>query len=106
MYTAYRRECREGRFKPGSVFVWDALEATIFNLATQPIPGPFARLRYLEASLRKAVRIAEARLIPVIGMPRIGAGNGGLDWVEIRRSLELIANDTAVVLAVYELPKQ
>ncbi len=75
---------------------------TIFNLATQPLPRPSARLEYVDASLRKAIRIAESIAIPVIGMPRIGAGYGGLQWTDVRRILEWAAAETGIILAVYE----
>ena len=104
MYDAYRKECKDGRFRPGDVFVWAAADQTIFNLATQPLPRPPARLEYVEASLRKAVRIAEERRIPLIGMPRIGAGYGGLEWPDVKAIIESIAVETPVVLAVYERP--
>lgn len=103
MYVAYRRECRAGRFQPGGVFIWDAADKTIFNLGTQTRPGPCARLEFIEASLTIAVRTAEERAIPLIAMPRIGAGHGGLDWPEVRKRLEQLAAKTEVVLAVYNL---
>lgn len=104
MYDAYRIECKQGRFKPGDVFVWTSGNKTILNLATQPVPGPSARLDYIEASLRKAIGIAESRGIAVIGMPRIGAGYGGLDWPDVKRVITAIGAATPVVLAVYERP--
>lgn len=104
MYDAYRTECREGRFQPGDVFVWEAADKTIFNLATQPLPRPSARLDYLSASLKKAVGIAASRSIRVIGMPRIGAGYGGLQWADVRSVIEAIAAGTGILLVIYELP--
>jgi O-acetyl-ADP-ribose deacetylase (regulator of RNase III) len=103
MYLAYRQECLAGRFKPGGVFVWEAADKTIFNLATQSRPGPHARLDFIETSLTKAVRIAEELAVHLIAMPRIGAGYGGLDWSQVRKRLEKVAASTEVVLAVYEL---
>lgn len=104
MYIAFHLECKAGRFRLGDVFVWDAADKTIFNLATQPLPRPSARLEYIDSSLRETVKIAEQRSIPVIGMPRIGAGYGGLSWRDVRRTIQAIGEDTGVVLAVYELP--
>jgi O-acetyl-ADP-ribose deacetylase (regulator of RNase III) len=104
MYDAYRIECKEGRFQPGEVFVWNAADKTIFNLATQPVARPSARLEYIETALKKAVGVSVSRGITTIGMPRIGAGYGGLDWGEVRQVLEAIAGKTAVTLAVFERP--
>lgn len=104
MYDAYRAECTAGRFRPGTVLVWDDPPRTIFNLATQPFPGPSARLEFIHDSLNEAVRIAESRSISLIGMPRIGAGYGGLGWTEVKRILDAVGAETEVVLAVYAGP--
>jgi O-acetyl-ADP-ribose deacetylase (regulator of RNase III) len=104
MYDAYRAECKAGRFRPGTVFVWDGPDTTIFNLATQPFPGPSARPDFIHDSLKEAARIAESRSISLMGMPRIGAGYGGLEWAEVKRILDAVGTETEVVLAVYEGP--
>lgn len=104
MYEAYVLECSEGRFKPGGVFVWEQDGKTIFNLATQPYPGPSARLEHIQAAVEHAVRIAQTKSIPLIGMPRIGAGYGGLEWDTVRAVLQSIGQQSDVLLAVYELP--
>ena len=102
MYDAYRGECKAGRFRPGTVFVWNDPDVTIFNLATQPFPGPSARLEFIHDSLEEAVRIAESRAISLIGMPKIGAGHGGLEWTDVKRILDAVGAETDVLLAVYE----
>jgi O-acetyl-ADP-ribose deacetylase (regulator of RNase III) len=53
----------------------------------------------------RAIAIAEARDISVVGMPRIGAGLGGLDWADVKRVIEAIGSQTKTVLAVYERPQ-
>ena len=105
MYEAYRARCKEGRFRPGDVFTWDADGKTIFNLATQRSPRPSARLEYIDDSLRKAITIAEARRIRTVGMPRMGAGLGGLNWSDVKGVIEAIAGDTPIALVVYERPR-
>ena len=35
MYTAYREECQSARLQPGGIFVWQAPDRLIVNLATQ-----------------------------------------------------------------------
>jgi O-acetyl-ADP-ribose deacetylase (regulator of RNase III) len=104
MYDAYRLECKEGRLRPGGVFVWEAPGKTIFNLGTQPLPGPTARTEYIGAAVREAARLASAKSIAVIGMPRIGAGLGGLSWTAVQQQLESIASETEVLFAVYQRP--
>jgi O-acetyl-ADP-ribose deacetylase (regulator of RNase III) len=86
----------------GRVFVWEAADRTVFNLGTQPLPRPTAKLEYIRTAVQEATQIAESRSIPVIGMPRIGSGLGGLQWESVRAVLEEVAEQTDVLLAVYE----
>jgi O-acetyl-ADP-ribose deacetylase (regulator of RNase III) len=54
MYRAYVQECRSGRLQPGGIFVFQAADRLIVNLATQRGVGR--------------------------GSARIAAGLGGLAW--------------------------
>ena len=90
-------------FSRGACSFGDTPGMTIFNLATQPLPRRSARLEYIDSSLRKAIRIAESNAIPAMGMPRIGTGYGGLEWIDVRRILECAAEETGILLAVYDL---
>ncbi len=45
--------------------------------------------------------IAERRGIPAIGLPRIGAGLGGLAWPRVRAVLTPLAAQAAIRLVVF-----
>ena len=104
MYREYRRRCTAGEFRPGDVFVWEAPDLVVYNLATQPVPGPTARLDAIEASVRAALADAEVRELPRLGIPRLGAGLGGLDWSDVAPVLGRVADDSTVELVVVSLP--
>ena len=85
MYDAYREECRSGRLQPGGIFVWQAPDRLIVNLATQRGVGRgAARLEWVRQAARAAAQL------PVAGLAllRIGAGLGGLPWSDVRVVLE------------------
>jgi O-acetyl-ADP-ribose deacetylase (regulator of RNase III) len=48
------------------------------------------------------VRLAEASGIARVGLPRIGAGLGGLDWAVVRALLQSIGETTTGELVVCE----
>lgn len=100
MYAAYRTECADGRFELGMFFAWPTRQVTIYNLATQPRPGPHADLDAVRAALTAAVRDAEAHRIRHIAMPRIGCGLGGLDWDDVSAIIDGVAATTTVELVV------
>jgi O-acetyl-ADP-ribose deacetylase (regulator of RNase III) len=46
--------------------------------------------------------LAVERRIPAIGMPRIGAGLGGLSWDEVRAVIQRLGAPSPVKLVVFE----
>jgi O-acetyl-ADP-ribose deacetylase (regulator of RNase III) len=49
------------------------------------------------------LEIAAVREVEAIGLPRIGAGLGGLEWADVRHTLEAIAKPLALDLVIYDL---
>ena len=102
----YRQMCLEHRFFPGDVFDYvanDGQDTVIYNLATQNRIGPDAKLRYVAWTLAAMLEMAEGDGIKTIGMPRIGCGIGGLEWVEVRMIVELLASESAIEVVVFSL---
>ncbi len=102
MYAAYKARCREGRFGLGDVFLWQQDGVCVFNLGTQKSWRSRAELSAIRSAVAEMLRLAEARGLAEIGLPRIGAGFGGLDWVEVRPLLEELAAESPVRLLVCE----
>ncbi len=104
MYQEYRRRCAEDTFQLGNIFVWQAGGTVIYNLATQPRPGPSATLDAIRLSVSAALSDASHRNLTRLGIPRVGAGLGGLAWAEVRGMLEDGANASSIELVVVTLP--
>ncbi len=102
MYAAYKVRCREGHFGLGDVFLWEQDGVCVFNLGTQKSWRSRAELSAIRSAVAEMLRLAEARGLAEIGLPRIGAGFGGLDWVEVRPLLEELAAESPVRLLVCE----
>jgi O-acetyl-ADP-ribose deacetylase (regulator of RNase III) len=105
MYQEYRRRCRQGSFRLGDIFVWDEQpDLVVYNLATQSVPRPSATLKAIDASVRAALDDAERRGLPRLGVPRIGAGLGGLSWADVAATLRQAGDDSDVELLAVSLP--
>jgi O-acetyl-ADP-ribose deacetylase (regulator of RNase III) len=102
MYAEYKERCADGRFKLGDCFVWTQKDITVFNLGTQKHWRTKAELPAIEKSVRAMVQHAEQARIPRSGLPKIGAGLGGLPWDQVRSVLTAIGNSTSVELVVFE----
>lgn len=103
-YRDYAELCRTGRFMIGGFHAWEGDGIVVYNLATQVRPGRDARLDAIRDAVAAALADAQARGLDRLGLPRIGAGIGGLDWSDVRRVLREVAADSPVELVVVGLP--
>jgi O-acetyl-ADP-ribose deacetylase (regulator of RNase III) len=102
MFEDYAARCKDGRFHLGDVAVWSEDEVTVYSVAIQEHWKKKAQLSALARGLRKAVSLAEHAGVERIGVPRIGAGLGGLDWNRVKSVLEQVGAETKVTLVVFE----
>ena len=102
MYRYYQDICEGGALHPGDVMPWHAPGIVVFNLATQEHWRKNATLEAISRSVQKAMDIAHHEGIRKLGIPRIGAGLGGLDWADVSAVIKPIAHDHPVALMVYE----
>lgn len=99
-YLAYQQQCESLSLRPGMAYGYGESNLVVWNLATQYIPGPDARLRWIAASVAKMLDYEEEM---TIGMPRIGCGIGGLQWPDVRTILKLLGDESSNELVVYSL---
>ena len=105
MHDEYQRLCRDRRVGFGSASAWTAPDGSVvFNLATQDRPGRNADLGAVESSVGVMLREAQERGLGAVGMPRIGAGIGGLEWPDVEAVLERAAQDSPVEVVVVTRP--
>lgn len=102
MYREYKQRCADGTFGLGDVFFWEDGDARVFNLGTQKTWRSGAVMSAIEASVERMLAIAEERGVSRIGLPRVGAGLGGLKWSEVRNAIEAKAAGSKVELVVFE----
>jgi O-acetyl-ADP-ribose deacetylase (regulator of RNase III) len=102
MYTEYKQRCADGKFNLGDVFMWTDGHTIVFNLGTQRTWRTKADSEAVRTALQTMVRLAEDAGIVRVGLPRIGAGLGGLVWDDVRSMLARIGDETTVELVVFE----
>lgn len=102
MFDEYRALCDDGRFRLGDTCVWTDGNETVYCLAIQEHWKAKAKLPALTKSLTKMVELAANAGIDRVGLPRIGAGLGGLDWARVKNIANEVGKETAVTLVVFE----
>ena len=103
MYAEYQEQCREGVLTLGRYHEWTApyKSVTVFNLATQPAPGPYATVGAVREATGRMLSRAQEERVKAVAVPRIGCGLGGLDWErDVRPALEAVAAGSPVRLVV------
>jgi O-acetyl-ADP-ribose deacetylase (regulator of RNase III) len=103
MFEEYAARCADNRFRLGDVFVFSDNDVTVYTLAIQEHWKKKAKLAAFTLALTKMVDLATKAGITQVGLPRIGAGLGGLDWLRVKAILnEIGEKSTAVTLVVFE----
>ncbi len=106
MYLEYKALCTDERLVPGDIFTWYAGHGVrVYNMATQQRPDGGARLHIIGKCVRAVLEHARQRDLPKVGIPRIGAGLGGLDWDDVRVVLRAVSRDASTELVVVSLPE-
>ena len=104
MFRVYHTTCVEKMFQPGDAIKTFCLaeKRVIYCLATQNQLGAFAKLEWIEKSLRKV--LSESSPPKTLGIPMIGAGIGGLDSKDVLNLFhKLAAEYPNTQITVYQL---
>lgn len=104
MYEEYADRCARGAFPLGGFFRYEAPEFDVYNLGTQVQPGAHADLAAISTSVAAALTDVADRRLGRLGLPRIGAGIGGLAWDDVAQTLRALAADSPVELVVVRKP--
>jgi O-acetyl-ADP-ribose deacetylase (regulator of RNase III) len=73
---------------------------SVFNLYTQYSPGPDLDYTALELSLKKLVKNIKPN--SKIGLPQIGCGIGGGNWLIVKEIIQRVLSDYNVTIVIYD----
>ncbi|SEN27408.1 O-acetyl-ADP-ribose deacetylase (regulator of RNase III), contains Macro domain [Chitinophaga rupis] len=102
MYEEYKELCNRKEFGLGDVFIYSVFPYTVFNLGTQESWRTRADLLAIKGSLSKMLEYAENNNIKQIGLPKIGAGLGGLMWDEVKSVIIKLCEASVIDIVVFE----
>lgn len=106
-FRAYETACKGKRIHVGHMFVTEnaAFEGPrwIINFPTKKHWRQPSRIEWIEAGLKDLRTFIETNQIQSIALPPLGAGNGGLDWEEVKTLIiETLGDLKNVDVWVYE----
>jgi O-acetyl-ADP-ribose deacetylase (regulator of RNase III) len=102
-HRRYLEACKDKTLGPGEIQPVLSLRPTskpggrgvyVINMATQDMPGPDARLEWIERSTRAALEFCRLNGYQHLNIPRLGSGIGSLDWeTQVRPALVAVADE-------------
>lgn len=106
-FRAYEAACKDKKIHVGQMFVTEGASFKgprwIINFPTKKHWRQPSRIEWIETGLNDLRSFIEANQIRSIALPPLGAGNGGLDWREVReRIVERLGDLENVDVWVYE----
>jgi O-acetyl-ADP-ribose deacetylase (regulator of RNase III) len=102
MYKQYRILCDKNLFKVGQLWLWKKQPQWILNFPTKEHWKNPSRIEYIEAGLIKFVEKYEEQGIREISFPRLGCGNGGLNWDEVRPLMERHLGKLPITILIHD----
>lgn len=102
MFKAYKRICDQRLLEVGKLWLWRSASQWILNFPTKKHWRHPSKLEYIEAGLKKFVNQYEEKGIREIAFPRLGCGNGGLDWDEVQPLMHLYLSDLPIRVYIHD----
>jgi O-acetyl-ADP-ribose deacetylase (regulator of RNase III) len=105
-FRAYERASKAGEIRPGGLFITERQDMLgprwIINFATKKHWRHPSKLEWIEQGLAALRQEIKARGIRSIAIPPLGAGNGGLDWADVKPLIAEALGDVECTITVYE----
>jgi O-acetyl-ADP-ribose deacetylase (regulator of RNase III) len=103
----YIKACKAGDVKVGQMFVTNNPELMgprwIINFPTKRHWRHPSKLQWIRDGLADLARVIEKHKIRSIALPPLGCGNGGLEWLHVRREIQMALNELEdVEVLVYQ----
>lgn len=102
MFQRYREICNQRALDIGKLWLWKGSRQWVLNFPTKRSWRQPSKLEYIEAGLKKFVQEYESKGIREVAFPRLGCGNGGLDWEEVRPLMEKYLRPLPIMVYIHD----
>lgn len=109
-FRRYAAACKAKEVQTGKMFVTQVAELDsprwIVNFPTKQHWRAPSRMEWVVEGLKDLRRFLIEHQVKSIAIPPLGAGNGGLEWAEVREQIERALGDLDIDILVFEPTKQ
>lgn len=101
MFYEYQKLCKEKKYDIGSLLLWRKAEKWVLLFPTKRHWRQPSRMEYIEAGLKKFADNWDRLGADSIAFPRLGCGNGALDWEDVRPLMEKYLEGLPLQIYIY-----
>jgi len=101
MYLAYREACEKKQFHIGKLMLYYAPDHWVLLFPTKEHWRNPSKVEYIEAGLEEFVNTYTEKGITSVAFPKLGCGNGGLDWNIVRPIMEKYLGSLPIDVYIY-----
>ena len=105
MFNDYMKICASGDLDAGGLWLWKGTDQWVLNFATKKHWRNPSKMEYIQNGLQQFRRDYEHLGIREISFPRLGCGNGGLDWSEVRPLMVRELQDLPITIYIHDFEK-
>ncbi|TDW11826.1 O-acetyl-ADP-ribose deacetylase (regulator of RNase III) [Breznakia blatticola] len=102
MFSKYHYFCKNNMFDIGKLYLYTESDKWILNFPTKKHWRNKSEYEYIEKGLEKFVDTYQEKGITSIAFPKLGCGNGGLDWNIVREMMINYLSNLPIDIYVYE----
>ena len=106
MFKEYKNLCDSNQLNIGDLYLYKTSNKWILNFPTKEHWRTPSTVEFIEKGLQKLVQDALRLQINDIAMPKLGCGNGGLNWEsEVKPIVEKYLHKSPINVSIYEFDK-
>ena len=106
MFEEYKALCDAKKFDIGELFLYKTQNKWILNFPTKKHWKSPSKLEYIEKGLIELINKANELKLNDIAMPKLGCGNGGLDWeTQVKPLVEKYLKKSPINVSIYDFDK-
>ncbi len=101
MFDTYKKMCEKNLLKIGKLAIFYGLDHWILLFPTKVNWRYPSKIEYIEKGLEKFVKIYAEKNISSIAFPKLGCGNGELNWADVKILMEKYLTSLPIDIYVY-----
>ena len=101
MFQAYRDICDRRKLKTGTLMLYYEPDHWVLLFPTKENWRNPSRMEYIEAGLAKFCRTYAEKGITSVAFPKLGCGNGELNWSDVQPVMEKYLKDLPIDVYIY-----